>query len=439
MTARTLFGAGRSGTRRITPGSLAAMRAAASWDGLPADIDDHWVLLRLLERSWRTLGLSQDLFCHLSYLVRRTRTPDWWAGSRPVVWESLDALAVRFGCCRKTVRNRERVLAELGFLTWHDSGNYKRYGSRNAAGRILYAYGVDLSPFAALAGALQRAAAAEEAERRERDVEVRRRGHLRAEIRRLLTALERPDEAPGVNTEDAPPAIAELRACNRELAVWRDALLHEALGRVVAEGGGHAEPAVEEGEGGHNKASSLPHFTTKVVTDYPHIQYKQQEPSSKRTTCNAARSAGTAEPGVTAPRPAPRTGIEHIQIEDVLAIATPRLVELLPSWDPPDWRDIIAAASVLRSEMGASRWVWLDGVALIGPAATAVAVIVAHARACDPGRLVRNPGGFLRGCLRKAEANELHLHRTVFGLAARRAALDDSAKRLHAAWDEVAS
>ena len=256
------------------------MRAADSWDGLPGDIDDHWVLLRLLERSWRTLGLSQDLFCHLSYLVRRTRTPDWWAGSRPVVWESLDALAVRFGCCKKTVRNRERELAELGFLTWHDSGNYKRYGSRNAAGRILYAYGVDLSPFAAMAGALQRAAAAEEAERRERDVEVRRRGHLRAEIRRLLAALERPDEAPCAPTRKTRrPRLPSCGPATGSSRCGGTACSTRSLGRVVAEDGDHAEAAGEEGESGHNKATSLPHFTTKVVTDYPHIQYKHQEPS----------------------------------------------------------------------------------------------------------------------------------------------------------------
>ena len=439
MTARTPFGAGRSGTRRTTPGSLAAMRAAASWAGLPADIDDHWVLLRLLERSWRALGLTQDLFCHLSYLVRRTRTSDWFSGSRPVVWESIDAMATRFGCCRRTIRNRERALAELGFLTWHDSPNHKRYGCRTSSGRILYAYGVDLAPFAAMAGVLQRAAATEEAGRRERTIEMQRRGHLRAEIRQLLTALDRPEEAPVSRTEEAPVEIGELRACNLELAQWRDTLLHEALARVVVDEDVLPEPAGADDPVARNEAPLAAHFTTMVVNRCPHIQYKHQKPSSEETTCNASRCAATLEAGVAAARAAPRTGIEHIRIDDVLAIATPRLVELLPAWDPPEWRDIIAAASVLRSEMGASKWVWLDGVALIGPAATAVTVIIAHARACDPGRLVRNPGGFLRGCLKKAEANELHLHRTVFGLAARRAALVDSAARLQAAWVEVAS
>ncbi len=406
------------------------MAAAKAWDGLPGDVEDHWMLLRLLERSWRTLGLSQDLFVHLSYLVRRTRPVDWWRGSRPVVWESLDALAVRFGCCRKTVRNRERALAELGFLTWRDSGNYKRYGSRDASGRILYAYGVDLSPFGAMAGAMRRAAAASEDERRARDLEVRRRGHLRAEIRGLLTALERQDEVPGTGAQDAPHAVAELRACNRELAEWRDALFHEALGRVGAEDdddageGGEDDGGVVGVEAGedHAEVASQPRFTTKVVTGYPHIQYKHQEPSSEELQCNASRGAPTIDAVETAARWVPKTGIEHIRLEDVLAIATPRLLELLPAWEPPDWRDVIAAASVLRSEMGASKWIWLDGVALMGPAATAVAVIVAHARACDPESRVHNPGGFLRGCLRKAETNELHLHRTVFGLAARRPA-----------------
>lgn len=476
MISKTSFGVGRAGARRTTPGSLAATQAAAAWNGLPDDIEDHWTLLRLLKRSRRALGLSQELYSHLEYLLERTRPIDWWHGSRPIVWESLETLADRFDCCQKTIRNRERDLAELGFLTWHDSGNYKRYGSRDASGRILYAYGVDLSPLGAMAPALQRAAAAEEAERLARKVEVQRRGHLRAEIRRLLIALERTEEAPGAVADEAPRVLAELRACNRELAEWRDALLHEALERIGMDADSGEEGGDEDGDGpvvvdqvlageahsapqdeahddaggageiackdlvsevaaclGRDRAPSAPHFHTKVVTRYHHIQYKHQDSSSDRATCNASRGAGTVEAVEGPARRPPKTGIEHIRIEDVLAIATPRLMELLPAWDPPDWRDVIAAASVLRSEIGASQWIWLDGVALMGPAATAVAVIIAHARACDPGRRVRNPGGFLRGCLRKAEANDLHLHRTVFGLAARRAELAASAGRLQAA------
>ncbi len=456
MTSSTQFGVGRAGSRRTTPGSLAAKQAAAAWNGLPDDVEDHWTLLRLLERHWRTLGLSQDLYCHLHYLVQRTRPIDWWCGSRPIVWESITALADRFECCRRTIRNRERALADLGFLTWHDSANHKRYGSRDASGRILYAYGVDLSPFAAMAGALRRAAEAEEAERREREVEMRRRGHLRAEIRQLLTALGRPDEAPAGRAGDAPRELAELRACNRELAAWRDALLHEALDLAGLSDGDEADAGVgesgcddddggegrdddeggeEDGGGGHDQVACAPRFTTMGATGCPHIHYKDHESSSEELQCNASRGAGTVD-AVAGPARrawAPSTGIEHIRIEDVLAIATPRLMELLPRWDPPDWRDVIAAASVLRSEIGASKWIWLDGVALMGPAATAVAVIVAHARACDPGRRVHNPGGFLRGCLRKVEVDQLHLHRTVFGLAARRAALAASADRLQAA------
>ena len=458
MTSSFPFAAGRAGTRRTTPGSLAAKRAAAAWDGLPGDIEDHWELLRLLERSWRALGLNQVLFCHLSYLVKRTRAIDWWAGSRPVVWESLDELAERFGCCRRTIRNRERALAELGFLTWRDSGNHQRGGSRDANGRILCAYGVDLSPFAAKAGEMRRAAEAEEASRRERSIETRRRGHLMAEIRQLLTALGRPEDA-GCGTPQAARETGELRACNRELAAWRDALRREALGRIgVAESDddgagdeGRRHECADEGEAPppaaapagceiHDEVCSevapapgfttmvAPRFTTIGATGGRPLHYKEHQERFKRTTRNASRGAGTEDAGERAARKVPETGIEHIRLEDVLAIATPRLAELLPAWEPPDWRDVIAAASVLRTEIGASKWIWLDGVALMGPAATAVAVIVAHARSCDP-RLgwVRNPGGFLRGCLRKAEANDLHLHRTVFGLAARRAELAASA------------
>ena len=61
------------------------------------------------------------------------------------------------GCCSRIARRvsetqAKRVnqyLIELGLITMKDSPNGKRYGRRDARGRIVEAYGFDLSPLAA--------------------------------------------------------------------------------------------------------------------------------------------------------------------------------------------------------------------------------------------------------------------------------------------------
>lgn len=46
------------------------------------------------------------------------------------------------------IKNLNRHLIELGLITMRDSPNGKRYGRRDKAGRIIEAYGFDLSPLA---------------------------------------------------------------------------------------------------------------------------------------------------------------------------------------------------------------------------------------------------------------------------------------------------
>ena len=59
--------------------------------------------------------------------------------------------ASQLGISERQVWNRESALHALGALTWNDSGNQKRYGQRDKeTGAIKYAFGVDLSPLAAL-------------------------------------------------------------------------------------------------------------------------------------------------------------------------------------------------------------------------------------------------------------------------------------------------
>ena len=86
-----------------------------------------------------------------------TRPGDREPGNRPVVYAQMTAQAVDLAITEEQVRVREGALHRLGALAWNDSGNHKRFGRRDpATGRIVGAFGVDLSPLAALVPSVAR-------------------------------------------------------------------------------------------------------------------------------------------------------------------------------------------------------------------------------------------------------------------------------------------
>ncbi len=91
------------------------------------------------------------MICLLDYYMAFTSELDWEQGSQPIVFQSLSRTALDLGVSERQIQKLEKQLFEAGAITFNDSGNHKRYGQRDrATGRILYAYGVDLTPLAFL-------------------------------------------------------------------------------------------------------------------------------------------------------------------------------------------------------------------------------------------------------------------------------------------------
>jgi replication initiation protein RepC len=108
---------------------------------------------------------------------------DWQPGSRPIVWPSNRKLETTLGLGRRQVQNILNALIRAKLITPVDSPTGRRWGHRDAnTGKIVEAYGFDLSPiaqryeeFLALA---QRAAAAErERAALRRRLTIARKGH----------------------------------------------------------------------------------------------------------------------------------------------------------------------------------------------------------------------------------------------------------------------
>src|SRR6202047_5489601 len=138
-----------TGFRRLTPGLLKVDRTAESFAGLPDGVTAHGQLLAGLQAAASRLGLSTRLVHTVGWLVKFTQPQDWERGGRPSVWPSALLQQEALGLSETQAKRLNRCLIEAGLVTMKDSPNGKRYGKRDPKGRIVEAYGFDLSPLAA--------------------------------------------------------------------------------------------------------------------------------------------------------------------------------------------------------------------------------------------------------------------------------------------------
>jgi len=147
---RGSFAHAPTGFRRMTPGLLKVDRAAESFAGLPEGVKSPGHLLAALKAAAPRLGISPRIVHAVDWLFRFTQPQDWEQGSRPIVWPSASMQEEALGLSPTQVKDTNRRLIELGLVTMKDSPNGKRYGRRHEkTGKIIEAYGFDLSPLAA--------------------------------------------------------------------------------------------------------------------------------------------------------------------------------------------------------------------------------------------------------------------------------------------------
>ena len=73
---------------------------------------------------------------------------DWEEGSRPIVWPSARRQQEFLNLSAARVKALNRALYEAGIFVIRDNPQGKRYGRRDPEGRIIEAYGFDLTPLA---------------------------------------------------------------------------------------------------------------------------------------------------------------------------------------------------------------------------------------------------------------------------------------------------
>ncbi|MAN63406.1 MAG: hypothetical protein CMI60_15825 [Parvibaculum sp.] len=151
-----------SGWRKATAGLAVAEQHAQAGERAAVPKTQAFVAVK---RVGAHIGLKAGDMLLLDTLGAFTQAQDWEEGQRPIVWASNSYLMEQTGFSLSALKRHARRLAEIGVIAFKDSPNGKRWGHRDADGRIIEAYGFDLSPLSARAEEFERLHAELRAER----------------------------------------------------------------------------------------------------------------------------------------------------------------------------------------------------------------------------------------------------------------------------------
>jgi replication initiation protein RepC len=394
-------------------------RIAEGFAGLPDGVTVYGQLLAAVKAAAPRLELATRLVYAIDWLFRFTQPQDWERGARPIVWPSALLQQEALGVSETQAKRLNRHLIELGLITMKDSPNGKRYGRRDARGRIVEAYGFDLSPLAARYQEFVQLAEEGRAEREAMGRFRRRATIARKGIVQILETARDYDlsgeEWPTLDRE-ARAIVQELRRAERPDGMETGVV---SLERRQYEARRHLEMLLKGVKKAPSQPENAPHQYTYKPNPYP-----QQDTVIAFDTSSEAREAPVPSSATPEVANRPEKGMVHgIRPEELVKLA-PRLKPYLRRPNPT-WPEIIDAADWLRHDLDVSKPLWADACLAMGRDLAAVALAIVSTK--DPEHFRTTPGGYFHGMVQKAKADELHLERTVWAM--RRAAQPNARPR----------
>jgi replication initiation protein RepC len=399
---------GPTGFRRLTPGLIKVDRVAEGFSGLPDGVTVHGQLLAAFKAAVPRLGLSVRLVHAVDWLFRFTQPQDWERGGRPIVWPSALLQQEALGVSETQAKRLNRYLIELGLITMKDSPNGKRYGRRDARGRIVEAYGFDLSPLAARYQEFVQLAEEGRAER-EAMGRLRRRATIaRKGIVQILETARDYDltgEEWATLEREARAIVQELKRADRPDDMEAGVV---SLERREHEARDHLEMLLKDVRKAPSQPENAPHQYTYKPNPYP-----EQETVIASSTSSEVQEAPVSSPAAPeAPKRPEKGTVQGIRPDELVKLA-PRLKPYLRRPNPT-WSELIDAADWLRHDLDVSKPLWGDACLAMGRELAAVALAIVSTK--DPDHFRTTPGGYFHGMVQKAKADELHLERTVWAM-----------------------
>lgn len=431
------------GLRRMDDALYRSADDAEAFEGLPEGMT-HWDVFWHLDRAAMPMGFTRVEIDTLRVLYKFSQTQDWSVDSRPIVWPANDTLMLELGLSRTALKYRLRCLAAKGLIAFRDSPTGKRYGHRDHQGHLILSatFGIDLAPAARRLDECELAAERHAAEREmRRDLRRRRTIAVKA-VRQAIEAALEYELAVDVQAWQAgllgladvsdpwtPLRVlagvvseAELLRAKAESAV-KSALAAVAPSPAGASQAGNAVVDVEDLDPAGSIDRPRIHITTELKIDksnYCNAALRsERRPGSQAErdpeTPGAGRSAG-AQGQASSVSDRHGHGVDYISRSMALRLMPNTmlafLTEVVPDVRGATWAQLVDLAYWHLQDLGISQRAWDSACSSIGRNGAAVAVFIIAAKRSE----IRKPDRYLRSMAYRAEAGELQLHRSAWGI-----------------------
>ncbi|MGO7533410.1 plasmid replication protein RepC [Rhizobium leguminosarum] len=399
------------GRRSMTLGMLSNQVMAGEIK--PDQSVDKWKLFRALCEAKPLLGIGDRALAVLNALLSFYPKNELAQENGLIVFPSNIQLSLRtHGMAEQTVRRHLAALVEAGLLLRKDSPNGKRYVRRDRAGEVDEAFGFSLAPLLARAEEIEQLAAEVMAERLHVQRLRERITLCRRDIAKLIEAAveeEIPGDWQGLHCEfrdlieglPRSPTTAQLELLLDELTALRTDILNQLEIRVKStKQRGNADYIERHIQNSNpDSISELePSFETKQRAmaeqgkgrEAERLEEGRGEAAQSRQE-ESRQSGGRNDGG----------GLKSFPLGLVLQ-ACPEILAYGPDGIIRNWRDLMAAAVIVRSMLGVSPSAYEEAANVMGPenAATVMACIL------ERGGHINSAGGYLRGLTRRSEKGE---------------------------------
>ncbi|TBB62473.1 replication initiation protein RepC (plasmid) [Rhizobium ruizarguesonis] len=403
------------GRRSMTLGMLASQVMAGEIK--PDQSVDKWKLFRALCEAKPLLGIGDRALAVLNALLSFYPKNELAQGNGLIVFPSNIQLSLRtHGMAEQTVRRHLAALVDAGLLLRKDSPNGKRYVRRDRAGEVDEAFGFSLAPLLARAEEIEQLAASVMAERLHVQRLRERITLCRRDIAKLIEAAveeDIPGDWQGLYSEfrdlieglPRSPTTAQLELLLDELTGLRTNILNQLEIQVKSTKQRGNADYIER-----HIQNSNPESTSELEPSFEPKQGAIAEPDNDRGPVTATKGRGERghpfeqKEEEQSRRPGVRNdggGLKSFPLGLVLQ-ACPEILAYGPDGAIRNWRDLMAAAVIVRSMLGVSPSAYEEAANVMGPenAATVMACIL------ERGGHINSAGGYLRGLTRRSEKGE---------------------------------
>ncbi|WPE24242.1 hypothetical protein ShzoTeo12_54650 (plasmid) [Shinella zoogloeoides] len=405
--------------RRVTPAILASARLAMAND-IPESTKAEVAIL--LKKAAPILGIDGSTYHIMDILIGLSRADDWAGTNRPIVAISNAKLAEYTGRSERQVTRCIRRLVEAGVIAYRDSPTGRRFVYRDKDGDISKGYGLDFTPARVRLHELKTLVE-----------DFQARLNSEQEARRIVSRTSRAIvDACAAYPEHAEAWHSELQGL-KELGLDKEGeaeALEAMHARIILAVTEEYVPHKMSGEGDISVTSII--YTTPQNSLECKKKWARSNERELKTKFSGRTAAGTSterKSGAVQPESHPPVRkksagtVDEIQSQ-VLASVSVGLVRSacrqaceMVGTEIRSWPELAAAASTMRLMIGLSEAGWLDGTARVGRfAAAAILATVLEKAARSPDQIT-SPGGYFRAMIDRAVEGNLHLEKSLFGLA----------------------